>query len=77
MKWFPYGYGSASGTNFVIEEIGEISDDEEDYSEFQEVRQGDENEIGEARTDAGGNWFNGYQTVQKSDKEVRNTHRDR
>lgn len=40
MKWFPYGFGSAIGTSFVIEEIGEISDDEEDYGEWQEARHG-------------------------------------
>ena len=38
MKWFPYGYGSATGTNFVIEEIGYVSDDEEQYGEFQGQR---------------------------------------
>lgn len=35
MKWFPYGYGTAQGTRFVVEEVGEISDDEEDYGEWQ------------------------------------------
>ena len=34
-KHFPFGVGSATGTNFVIEEIGEISDDEENYGEYQ------------------------------------------
>ena len=34
-KWFPYGYGPAKGTRFVIEEIGETSDDEENYGEYQ------------------------------------------
>lgn len=35
MKWFPYGFGAASGTKFVIEEVGEVSDDEEEYGEWQ------------------------------------------
>jgi hypothetical protein len=34
-KWFPYGFGSAKGTAFVIEEIGEVDDDEEDYGMWQ------------------------------------------
>jgi hypothetical protein len=38
LKWFPYGYGTATGTSFKIEEIGEISDDDEDYGEYQEQR---------------------------------------
>ncbi|TQW08210.1 poly(ADP-ribose) polymerase catalytic domain-containing protein [Cordyceps javanica] len=38
MKWFPYGYGTARGTRFVVEEVGEVSDDEEDYGEWQEDR---------------------------------------
>lgn len=37
-KWFPYGYGPARGTEFVIEEIGEVDDDEEDYGEYQGER---------------------------------------
>jgi hypothetical protein len=36
MKYFPYGFGTATGTNFVIEEIGRVSDDEEEYGEWQE-----------------------------------------
>lgn len=35
MKWFPYGFGPAVGTRFVIEEVGEISDDEEEYGDWQ------------------------------------------
>jgi len=38
MKWFPYGYGSATGTNFKIEEISEVSEDDEDYGDYQEER---------------------------------------
>ena len=36
MKHFPKGFGPAKGTNFVIEEIGEIDDDEEDFGAYQE-----------------------------------------
>ncbi|KAM5342837.1 hypothetical protein ACJ41O_013803 [Fusarium nematophilum] len=40
MKWFPYGFGPATGTKFVIEEIGEISDDEEEYGDWQAEKHG-------------------------------------
>ncbi|KAJ6782098.1 hypothetical protein PWT90_09733 [Aphanocladium album] len=39
MKWFPYGYGSAQETRFVVEEVGEVSDDEEEYGEWQADKQ--------------------------------------
>ncbi|KAF3940594.1 hypothetical protein ABW19_dt0209251 [Dactylella cylindrospora] len=35
LKWFPYGYGPATGTRFVIEAVADYSDDEEDYGEYQ------------------------------------------
>jgi len=34
-KWFPYGFGAAKGTAFVVEEVGAASDDEEEYGEWQ------------------------------------------
>ena len=34
-KFFAYGFGPVSGKNIVIEEIGEVDDDEEDYGEYQ------------------------------------------
>jgi len=34
-KWFPHGYGPAKGTSFVIEEFGEVSEDEENYGQYQ------------------------------------------
>jgi hypothetical protein len=37
-KWFPYGYGPASGSRFVVEAIGDVSDDDEDYGEYQALR---------------------------------------
>ena len=37
-KWFPYGYGPAQGARFVVEEIGETSDDEENYGEYQDAK---------------------------------------
>jgi hypothetical protein len=40
LKWFPYGFGPATGTRFVIEEVGEISDDEEEYGEWQAEKHG-------------------------------------
>ncbi|KAI9152232.1 hypothetical protein HJFPF1_09459 [Paramyrothecium foliicola] len=37
-KYFPYGYGPATGNKFVVEEVGEVSEDEEDYGEYQSLR---------------------------------------
>ncbi|KAI0152354.1 hypothetical protein F4776DRAFT_601240 [Hypoxylon sp. NC0597] len=37
-KWFPYGYGPSTGSKFVVEEIGEVDEDEEDYGDYQELR---------------------------------------
>jgi hypothetical protein len=34
-KWSPYGYGPAQDGRFVVEEVGEGSDDEEDYGDYQ------------------------------------------
>ncbi|KFY63038.1 hypothetical protein V496_04257 [Pseudogymnoascus sp. VKM F-4515 (FW-2607)] len=34
-KYFPYGYGPATGTSFVVEDVGEVDEDEEDYGEYQ------------------------------------------
>ncbi|KAF6812423.1 parp domain-containing protein [Colletotrichum sojae] len=42
-KYFPYGYGPATGGRFVIEEVGEVSEDEEEYGEYQAMR-GKEND---------------------------------
>ncbi|KAL2060746.1 hypothetical protein VTL71DRAFT_9388 [Oculimacula yallundae] len=68
-KWFPYGYGPAKGTSFVIEEIGEVSDDEEDYGEYQGERQEikEETRIPEKTRAKGGNWFDEYQTSRAMD----------
>ncbi|KAH6609008.1 hypothetical protein Trco_002354 [Trichoderma cornu-damae] len=38
MKWFPYGFGTATGTSFVVEDVGEVSEDEEEYGEWQASR---------------------------------------
>lgn len=37
-KWFPYGYGPATGTSFVIEAVGEVDEDDEDYGTYQQDR---------------------------------------
>ena len=34
-KWFPYGYGPATGRSFVVEEVGDVDEDEEDYGMYQ------------------------------------------
>ncbi|TVY87770.1 hypothetical protein LAWI1_G006740 [Lachnellula willkommii] len=71
-KWFPYGYGPATGTSFVIEEIGEYSDDEEDYGEYQEQRQEVGSEIQEShtKTKEGESWFDEYQRVRKTQEDL-------
>ena len=37
-KYFPYGYGPATGMGFVVEDVGEVDDDEEEYGEYQKDR---------------------------------------
>ncbi|KAI1768792.1 ADP-ribosylation [Hypoxylon sp. FL1150] len=37
-KYFPYGFGPATGGRFVVEEIGEVDEDEEEYGEYQALR---------------------------------------
>lgn len=37
-KWFPYGYGPATGTSFVIEEVGDVDEDDENYGDYQQER---------------------------------------
>ena len=37
-KYFPYGYGSASGSKFVVEDVVQVSEDEEDYGKYQKER---------------------------------------
>jgi len=37
-KYFPYGFGAASGSNFVILDVAEVSEDEEDYGTYQKDR---------------------------------------
>ncbi|KAN0119167.1 ADP-ribosylation [Hyaloscypha variabilis] len=67
-KWFPYGFGPATGTSFIIEEIGAVSDDEENYGEYQGQRLEVEEEMrrGEARTSKSGSWFDEYQNARKT-----------
>lgn len=69
-KWFPYGFGPATGANFVIEEVGEVSDDEEVYGEFQHQRIEQEHEIREQYTAPGASWLDQYQTVRKTKVDV-------
>jgi hypothetical protein len=64
VKWFPYGFGPATGTSFVIEAIAEHDDDEEDYGEYQGRRQEVKNEVKEYKKcveEEGGSWFDVYQ----------------
>lgn len=78
-KWFPYGYGPATGTSFVIEEIGEISDDEEDYGDYQKQRQEVDNEVkvwdGE-ETEKSGSWFDEYQASRRMEAKIKKARGD-
>jgi hypothetical protein len=72
-KWFPYGYGPATETNFVIEEIGDVSDDEEEYGEYQNLRGAQENDWESFHTrfeDEKTSWFDEFQTVRTTKKQV-------
>lgn len=40
LKWFPNGFGPTKGTNFVIEAIAPVDDDEEEYGDWQAERHG-------------------------------------
>lgn len=37
-KWFPYGFGPMTKGKFVVEDVGGISDDEEEYGDYQALR---------------------------------------
>lgn len=70
-KWFPYGFGPAKGTSFVIEEIGETSDDEENYGDYQgervEIDGGDDS--WQEPAPAGSSWFDEYQKSRHTWKD--------
>ena len=68
-KWFPYGYGPAQGSSFVIEEIADVSDDEEEYGDLQMLRV-DEAE-GSRERQKGTSWFDEFQTVRKTNHSVK------
>lgn len=76
-KWFPYGFGPATGTLFVIEEIGAVLDDE-NYGEYQGQRQevGDEVRVGEAGTAKAGSWFDEYQSARRSETRTKKARQD-
>ena len=71
-KWFPYGYGPSTGTNFVIEEIGYVSEDEEEFGDFQALRAEQEKGVAEIARRGGEkeSWFDQYQTVRYTKKQV-------
>jgi hypothetical protein len=78
LKWFPYGYGPATGTSFVIEEIGAVSDDEENYGEYQGQRQeiGDDVAVGENNTIKAGSWFDEYQNSRREEAKIKRARDD-
>ena len=50
----------------MIEDMADVSDDGEEFGDFQYQRIEQENEISNGRLAAGGNWFDEYQTVRKT-----------
>lgn len=50
-KWFPYGYGPATGRSFVVEGVGDVDEDEEDYGVYQKYR------INEVKGGDGNGWM--------------------
>lgn len=73
LKWFPYGYGPATGTSFVIEEIGPVSDDEENYGDYQGQRQEivDEVRAWDTETTKAGSWFDEYQNSRREEAKIK------
>lgn len=73
LKWFPYGYGPATGSSFVIEEIGAVSDDEENYGDYQGQRQeiGDEVRARDTETTRAGSWFDEYQNSRREEANIK------
>jgi Poly(ADP-ribose) polymerase catalytic domain len=37
-KYFSYGYGPVKGNKIIVEDMAEVSDDEEDYGDYQQLR---------------------------------------
>ena len=60
-KWFPYGHGPAKDSTFVIEDVAEVSNDEEEYGDFQVHRAEGVDEAREERLRLGGHWLDEYQ----------------
>jgi hypothetical protein len=77
LKWFPYGYGTAKGNSFVVEEIGEVSDDEENYGEYQGQRQEVKGDFRTWKKDIAqsGSWFDEYQKARRLETKVKNAQR--
>ena len=69
-RWFPYGYGPAQGTHFLIEDVAEVSDDEENYGEFQGQRLEQKDPKRKKVKSEGESWFDQYQLVRKTNTKV-------
>jgi Poly(ADP-ribose) polymerase catalytic domain len=61
-KWFPFSYGPAKGTSFKIEEIGEVSDEKEEYGTYQKdvVAKCEYSKEADDRDHKGTYWFDEY-----------------
>ena len=54
----------------VIEDIADVSDDEEVYGDLREARIEQENEIRDHFVEKGLSWFDEFQTVRKTNHSV-------
>jgi hypothetical protein len=61
-KFFAYGFGLVGGSKLVVEDVADVSEDEEDYGEYQLVRAGAEG----ARTSV---WDEGWGKEGENDDE--------
>lgn len=68
IKWFPFGYGPATGTKFEILEIAEVDDYEEDYGEYQGQCRAVATEVRgwQEVNKKHGNWFDGNQKARRT-----------
>ena len=55
----------------MIEDVADVADDEEAFGNFQFQRVEQEYEIREGQLTAGGGWFDQYQTVRRTEKQLK------
>jgi hypothetical protein len=68
-KFFAYGFGPISGKNIVVEDIGDIDDDEEEYGEYQAERTEtnyEANNVWDWKPNTGSKYKDQYTTEKKA-----------